>query len=802
MGTTMGLGLLASKGPQEMRGAMAAGAVVGQMDPTLGIAVAGLGGAMKAQGAGKGALSGGVGGAALGMKLGGPWGAAIGGALGLVAGGIMGGVNKIKAEAAAAKTAITSVVGTMMTNVAKESYRILEDNIAAVEAGRKTKGMAGSFEGFGQRFSGKYDGLLTQAKAAMVETRLPGSGNGALIGNGEFGVVKETGTTRNAVSAEAAGNTFIDLANSFVNPMQSASSVLGAMVPDIMNVGALIGKIPGAEKVGSLFNSGIGKGIKATLGFNVKSNRRDSQEEFLQDLRAKGLMTEEELKNAMKNTGEAVNKFVKELEDRKTAMIQIDKVNTDRLDQLEKMTGKTRPELEKLAKEMGVNLYDATIKFDDMVTKLKINMVKSAAEMKAANQDAILNPADLFTKEIEKGKTAYAMDDKARALQDKFTAGGGKVSKTTLYEYMQGAQADYLSLNKGNAAAAFFDMQNSMGKGGVAFQKGHALAGMEDTFMSDPIYQQYIEQQKTGLMQNAAGQLQAIAQQSGQTLNAEQLMAQMKTMDEGKLKALMLSLENGTYMTQGTGDTMDAASRGAGATGIADALAKSGFTNVNLEKIPTDKLDSVADNMSEATDGFKKAVEEFGKFTDEVFESTSLSNKPDWWDQKPDWYKGDTSSPRGGKVGDTTSTRLGQTMARHAAINSQLTGTRSITSAYRTYALGSPSSDHATGRALDLVGANLGQYAQMTRAAGGFAEFHGRGASRHLHVVPGPGAGAMGDTKVPMMTGGGFSGGSGSNTNVNYSINVNGAPGQSPEAIANAVLAKIDARERNYRERM
>jgi hypothetical protein len=52
------------------------------------------------------------------------------------------------------------------------------------------------------------------------------------------------------------------------------------------------------------------------------------------------------------------------------------------------------------------------------------------------------------------------------------------------------------------------------------------------------------------------------------------------------------------------------------------------------------------------------------------------------------------------------------------------------------------------------------------------------------------------------MTGGGFSGGGGSNTNVNYSINVNGAAGQSPEAIASAVLAKIDARERNYRERM
>jgi hypothetical protein len=450
---------------------------------------------------------------------------------------------------------------------------------------------------------------------------------------------------------------------------------------------------------------------------------------------------------------------------------------------------------------MGVNLYDATIKFDDMVTKLKINMVKSAAEMQAANQNAILNPSDIFSKEIEKEKASYAMNDKARALHDKFTAGGGKVDKTSLYEYLQGAQGDYLTLNKGKGAAAFFDMQNSLGVGGAAFQQGHALSGMESSFTSDPLYQKYIAEQKSGLISNAAGQLQALAQEKGQTLDANQLTTQMNAMDPQKLKNMLLALENGTFMNQSIGSA-DSAERGKNA-GISDMLAKSGFTNLTMEKFNKPELDAVADNMTTATDGFKKAVEEFGNFTNDVFKSTSLSAKPEWWDQKPSWWDSkDTSSPRGRGVGDTTSTRLGQTMARHNAINSQLTGTRSITSSYRTYALGSPSSDHASGRALDIVGANLGQYAQATRAGGGFAEFHGRGGSRHLHVVPGPGAGAIGDTRVPAMMGSGFSGNGGSNTNVNYSITVNGGPGQSPEAIASAVLAKIDARERNHRERM
>jgi hypothetical protein len=71
MGTSMGLGLASQVAPEEMRGAMALGATVGQFDPRLGLAVAGIGGALKAQGAMKGALSGAAGGAALGGMFGG-----------------------------------------------------------------------------------------------------------------------------------------------------------------------------------------------------------------------------------------------------------------------------------------------------------------------------------------------------------------------------------------------------------------------------------------------------------------------------------------------------------------------------------------------------------------------------------------------------------------------------------------------------------------------------------------------------------------------------------------------------------
>jgi hypothetical protein len=85
---------------------------------------------------------------------------------------------------------------------------------------------------------------------------------------------------------------------------------------------------------------------------------------------------------------------------------------------------------------------------------------------------------------------------------------------------------------------------------------------------------------------------------------------------------------------------------------------------------------------------------------------------------------------------------LARSMAVHRAIDGRVPGRRVVTSSLRSWALGSPGSDHGTGRAYDLKGSNLNHYAREVRAAGGFAEHHGSGAGRHLHV-------AVGDTPRP-----------------------------------------------------
>lgn len=178
------------------------------------------------------------------------------------------------------------------------------------------------------------------------------------------------------------------------------------------------------------------------------------------------------------------------------------------------------------------------------------------------------------------------------------------------------------------------------------------------------------------------------------------------------------------------------------------------------------------------------------------------ATNPAWHTQAPQWYDdtikvqaiADTSTPRA--MGDATSSRLGRTMSRHSYLDSTLPGTRSVTSSFRNFGLGSLKSDHLTGNAYDLTGQNLVGYSNAVNSGGGFAEFHGSGGDRHLHVVPGETP--IGDSissMTPMVSSGGGGG------TYSYSINVYPSAGQDATAIAQEVMNRIDEKEKSIRER-
>ena len=358
-------------------------------------------------------------------------------------------------------------------------------------------------------------------------------------------------------------------------------------------------------------------------------------------------------------------------------------------------------------------------------------------------------------------------------------------------DYVRNMTGDMLAFYKGDAVKAYYAMTGAFGAGGIQYGAGKALEGMEGTLA--PFFQQLFAEQQKKLFTESGVQIQALLNNTGLMASDANIQKFIKGLDPKKQQEVLGQIQDGTFG--------EVALRMGGTQKYLESLGATGIAKIpeSVDKMTGD-MDAVATELGVASENFKTAVESFVDFGTTIFSPDAKA--PTWWNTAPGWWTGtkpDTSSPRGSRIGDTTSSRLEQTMGRHAAMNSQLTGTRQITSAYRNFALGSPSSDHVMGRAYDLVGQNLGAYSKLVHANGGFAEFHGNNANRHLHVVPGPGA--MGDTSVPsfgrMSTGASSPGGS----SVTNNITVNGAPGQSPEAIAAVVIQKIEARERNMRER-
>jgi hypothetical protein len=484
----------------------------------------------------------------------------------------------------------------------------------------------------------------------------------------------------------------------------------------------------------------------------------------------------------------------------------MDDVYEARLDELEAISGKTRPELELLAKEMGVNLYDSTVKFNDVLKKLGLGMAKTADQMRQSFVDTYVEGLnfDQIKKQLE---APLVYDEIAEAFKKQALSPEG-ATLTQGVDFLSQLSRATLDATGGNPILAAFDMASQLGyKGtkGTAFGAGGVFEGMKLPPQLAAILDQQLGGTFAGFQGSSAQQITDIFTQQGLSVDRQQITAAIGKMDLTQQENLYNALQSGTFNVSDFGG--EAGMRKTGVQAGTSLLGSFGFEGVKVEQRGMEAVDKLANTMADQTPLFVDAVEKFVAKTDTVFANIStppwLKTQPAWWGQQAiPVISNDTRMPRGGGIGDTTSSRLAVTMARHNAINSNIPGKRLVTSSYRTYALGSANSDHVTGRALDLVGANLGQYRRDIMASGGFAEFHGRGASRHLHVVPGPGAGGIGDTAVPAMSRPSSSmnarqAPSGGN---NYVFNINGAS-VSAEEIANKVMARIKMVERSERQR-
>lgn len=486
---------------------------------------------------------------------------------------------------------------------------------------------------------------------------------------------------------------------------------------------------------------------------------------------AKG-MTEDQFKKANKD----IDAFFKELEKRTAtdakAFNFIQETSIKKVDAFSKVFGVTTDRINEMADAVGENLYDATAKSIDQIKALAEAMINTRRELMSATQNRIGElSTKYFTNQIDSMEAEKQLNVNAFGVRDKFNANA--LTQQDVVQFLQDQQQALITFYKGDAIKAESEFARLYGEGGASYSlKGGALEGLESvintlaTIDGTNLLQGYISESKTGATSNLAEMVTANALAAGSQLNLTQ--ADLQGGIGRMTDAQRMELE-----TLASADLTSAENQ----RKLTEFLESSKIWMGDLAFNTVAVQEDAATTMKNATEDFRVAVEKL---------VTELE-------------KGDTRTPRG-RIGDSTMSNLGKTLSSHSAINSGLAGKRSITSSYRNYALGSLKSDHVTGRALDITGQNLVSYKDSMNSSGGFAEFHGAGDSRHLHVVPPQGGNAIGDSYTAVGAAGsqGSSSGIGNTTN-NYSFNISGT---NAEDIAKAVMRKIAMTNKSNAERM
>jgi hypothetical protein len=784
MGAGMALGVASQYAPEEMRGAMALGGMAAQIDPRLGIAVAGIGGALTARGAGKGALSGAAGGAAIGGMLG-PYGAAIGAGVGALVGAISGAVNAGKYKLKLAQEAAKASLASLYSGVLSSAQSQLQKNAEKAQKGEKLTGPA-AFMAVSRKM---YSSLNAQRNELQA-------------------IIKRTGG-------------------------KTEDNELG----------------DGETKVSDIYDTDEYKDPKAILNAYFKTT-------------AGSKLTKEQREDMLDKPVGAIRKLEQGTDLNVTRNLErFEQINQKRLEQLSKDTGKSAAELELIAAETGIDLYDVTKDYGDILNEFTGNLIKNKDQLNAALTDVFLAGANPFKKEREAGEAAVALNSIGAKISDIGRGKGTKKEKTkSINAQMEQLIPSLLAAAGGDSMKAFEAYTRLFGDGvtpGTAFGEGQQFEGMEQYFDADnEAFQQSMEMITGGVSGELGTQIRSrLSGESGRNIDSELFAAAMGNLTPAQLSRVNADLarmdedsivnagetytvkagekytNNAGRLVTATEDTTVTATQKTETNQMKRILygtdgerqlspeqqlkafkAHYNLTGFQIEQTDTAALNAIAsmtEEQKKATVGLTEAITLFNTNANN-FMSTQLggTDGPSWWNKGLAVQKdgdgnltlkppADTSTPRAGGIGDTATSKLSQTMGRHAAMDGQLTGKRTVTSSLRYNALGSINSDHATGSAYDLTGQNLGMYARMVHANGGFAEFHGTLGDRHLHVVPGPGL--MGDTTSPRSAGPALATAapSGGVTNY-YSFEISGGDS---EAIANKVMEKIRQAERNSRER-
>jgi hypothetical protein len=627
-------------------------------------------------------------------------------------------------------------------------------------------------------------GMLTGAGAGAALGGMIGPGGavvGAIVGGIIGGVMGHFGKAK-AARAEvkaSARDTASEIWGGMISGIDEARAEGGPMTAVRMRRAMNVGQMSNILQSGKAALAMGGKGEEGA-GFRARQTAIQSIYENREMLGVD--MSMEERDKALKLPFDFLDEMLPEItKHHGVANVVLNKY-TNRMEHMTDMFSVSEEELLKMADTVGVNLYDATESTTEMMKKLSGALMQTRDDINNVFQAIMNTTYDAFSKAAGVYTGEIGMDESARAFKEMADSGELDTStaegKEAVLNFLTEQMGFATDLAGGDIMAATSMINDLYGEGKAFTQVGGSMEGLGG-FFQDPLIQATLADQMDKfepakietLTQHIIGNLMGQGLQGTFSGDFSSVMAGMSGDTRNELTSVfesLTALERGTNMRDDEGDLT--------ALGVASLQA-------NLDRIlgvgtvrnlveagegrDTAALTDVAMATFAATFG-----ESVGTFETSV---QDLVAKLD---------TGDTKHP----FGDTSSAMAG-TLAAHGRISGGLPGKRTITSGYRNYALGSSNSDHVTGRALDLVGDNLGAYQRGIKSGGGYAEFHGMGDSRHLHAVP-----AIGDTSTSQ-------GGMGTSNTSNYTINVTGGPNANAQEVASLVMNEIQNLQRTNRER-
>lgn len=501
-------------------------------------------------------------------------------------------------------------------------------------------------------------------------------------------------------------------------------------------------------------------------------------------------------------SGTALKEAEKQFEERLVTLEPSIKLMEARFKDLEDVAGLSEREIAQLANTAEISLANgmmtlqdvfaatgiATMRFgEDFTNSLKDAYATAVSDIRTTleflNAPNVANQAAVTFREKVLSGVGVTPEDTAALLealaQEQLLASGGDplLAFSTLYRNIgdpSGKQFNFTDPETGlagvladpNIASAIFDNADNK----LIFDRFFGQAGMGG--------------QVSGLAaENLVSILAGKGVTGGSVEDITRYLNQLMTSDFSEYMRVVNLLASGEGALGLT--TMTATPHGATPTTLADKTRQ--LENVLppelMEKLTIQETNEAAlrDTLAgvefalvefnSADSNFNQAVEKFGEAAQLIIDKL-----------------GDTASPRRQAL---------SAMGSHSMFDAQIAGKRTVTSGQRNFALGSMNSDHAAGRAYDLVGQNLGLYGQAIRQAGGFAEFHGNGAGRHLHVVPG--GVPVGDTATPFIASPVMASSSNSSSTVN--IVVNAPQGMDVQALASEVASRIERAQKKRNER-